>query len=134
MSDSRTERTPVDVTLCAKDAWLANKDALSDWSKMSFAERINGVAPPMPWVAIVNALQGAGYFAPQIPPASTIAVPHAPDEIHAFADVACDLEFWDRNDIEYTDDGILHLPSNVNFTPTDGYMPEELRPDVGGDW
>ena len=70
---------------------------------------------------------------PPKPLPASIAVPHTPEEIKAAADVWCDLDFWDRTDLEYTDDGVLHLASNVNITPDDEHMPDELRPDIGED-
>lgn len=81
---------------------------------------------------LTSAILAAG-FSRQIPRPSTIAVPHTPEEIWAAADVWCDLDFWDRTDLEYTDDGVLHLASNVNVTPDEKHMPDHLRPDIGED-
>jgi hypothetical protein len=69
-----------------------------------------------------------------IPAPSTIAVPHTPEEIHAAADVWCDLDFWDKDHLEYAPDGVLHLASNVNITADRDHLPVELRPDIGVDW
>jgi hypothetical protein len=70
----------------------------------------------------------------RIPAPSTIAVAHTPEEIWAAADVWCDLDFWDKDDLEYTPDGVLHLASNVNITADWEHLPVELRPDIGVDW
>lgn len=67
------------------------------------------------------------------PPAASIAVPHTPEEIWAAFDVLCDLGFFKRTDLEYTDDGVHHIKSGVNVTPDDQHMPDELRPDIGED-
>jgi hypothetical protein len=69
----------------------------------------------------------------RIPRASTIAVPHTPEEIHAAADVWCDLDFWDRADLEYTEYGIEHIPSGATISPDHAHLPDELRPDIGED-
>jgi hypothetical protein len=82
---------------------------------------------------VADAILAAG-FARHTPPAATIAVPHTPEEIHAAADVWCDLDFWDKDHLEYTPDGVLHLASNVNITADREHLPVELRPDIGVDW
>jgi hypothetical protein len=69
-----------------------------------------------------------------IPAPSTIAVPHTPEEIWAAADVWCDLDFWDKDHLEYTPDGVLHLASNVDITADREHLPVELRPDIGVDF
>lgn len=120
MSDIRTDREELG-RLIYGDTWDRWKEIGCDAEDLMYEYRV------------IDAILAAG-FARQIPPASTIAVPHTPEEIWAFADATCELGFWDKTDLEYGDDGMLHLPSNVNFTPTDGYMPEELRADVGVDW
>jgi hypothetical protein len=69
----------------------------------------------------------------RIPAPSSIAVPHTPEEIWAFADRECDAGFWDKDHLEYTPDGVLHLASNVNITADHAHLPVELRPDIGED-
>jgi hypothetical protein len=81
---------------------------------------------------LAGAILAAG-FARRIPRASSIAVPHTPEEIWAFADVGCDLDFWARTDLEYTEYGVEHIKSGVNITPDSEHMPDELRPDIGED-
>jgi hypothetical protein len=69
----------------------------------------------------------------RIPRQSTIAVPHTPEEIWEFADRECDAGFWDKEHLEYTPDGVLHLASNVNITADMEHLPVELRPEIGED-
>jgi hypothetical protein len=75
----------------------------------------------------------AARFARRLPRPSTIAVPHTPEEIWAAADVWCDLDFWDKHDLEYTEYGIEHIPSGATISPDHAHLPVELRPDIGED-
>jgi hypothetical protein len=81
---------------------------------------------------LADAILAAG-FSRHTPPAASIAVPHTPEEIWAAANVWCDIDFWKSTELEYTEDGVLHLASNVSITPDPRYMPVELRPDIGED-
>jgi hypothetical protein len=117
MSDTRTDRD-------ARSAAGAECEKSEQWGDGGMAVAVFSDG----WDA------AAKYFTRRIPAPSTIAVPHTPEEIWAAADVWCDLGFWDRTDLEYTPDGVLHLASNVNITADREHMPVELRPDIGVDW
>jgi len=129
MSDSkrRESRAPVAVTLVAKDAWLTNRDDLRDWNELHITERMAGDPPPMPWVAIVNALLDAGHIALTPPRPATILIAHPLTDIDNAVDVLCDLDIWSRSEWENTGTEMLHLPSNVMFVPGDQYVADDMR-------
>lgn len=64
--------------------------------------------------------------------ANTFPLTATPEEIHAAVDVLRDLGVTDQ-EWEYTDFEAEHS-SGFRFIPADGYMPDELRPDIGVDY
>jgi hypothetical protein len=113
MTDTRTDREELARLIC---------------------ETLEPYKGEMPYdLGLADVILAAG-FARRIPAPSSIAVPHTPEEIWAFADRECDLDFWDKDHLEYTPDGVLHLASNVNITADRDHLPVELRPDIGVDW
>jgi hypothetical protein len=137
MSDTRTDREAL-IELAAealRDTTYACGRVWEAWQYNTMTEDDFSPAWEDPYILanIVDTILTAG-FARRIPAPSTIAVPHTPEEIWAAADVWCDLDFWNRDDLEYTPDGVLHLASNVNITPDDEHMPDHLRPDIGVDY
>jgi hypothetical protein len=140
MSDTRTDREELGEILALVDDYEGSHERVREWEASEqwekdahpdnepFSDREDAEW----WNKRADA--AITWFASRaIPRQSTIAVPHTPEEIWAFADVGCDLDFWARTDLEYTDDGVTHLASNVNITPDTEHMPDHLRPDIGVD-
>jgi hypothetical protein len=123
MSDTRTDREELArLVFPLWDGWVVRMPVGADPERYFESE-----------YKAVDSILAAG-FARRIPAPSTIAVPHTPEEIWAFADRECDANFWNKDHLEYADDGVLHLASNVNITADREHLPVELRPDIGVDW
>jgi len=119
MSDSRSEREELALLI---DPLPFDTD---QWEPHLWVESIR-------MDRVTRALQQADKilaagFTIQLPQARSVSMSIPPDGIHAAFDLWCDLGVVSLDRLEYTDDGVLDLESNVNFTPTDEHMPEELR-------
>jgi hypothetical protein len=116
-------------------AWLDHPKCHNNPKRGNDADYENGCEACGTYLcAVADSILAAVRWLAPIPAPSTIAVPHTPEEIWAAADVWCDLDFWDKDHLEYTPDGVLHLASNVNITADREHMPVELRPDIGVDY
>jgi len=114
MSDTRTDREELArLVYPFWDEWVARGD---DEDLTFENERI-------------DAILAAG-FARQT--TNTFTLTASPARIHEAVDALRDLGVTDTG-WEYTDYEAIHH-SGFRFVSADGYMPEELRPDVGVDW
>jgi hypothetical protein len=132
MSDTRTEQ----LAAMQADLDAGNVSVHGDWLVLAVNEHTCGTSSGgyygmhEPGCGTVPLARIADLIFPET--ANTFALTASPAQIHEAVDALRDLGVTDTG-WEYTDYEAIHH-SGFRFVAADGYMPEELRPDIGVDW